>query len=57
MLFSSCKSGIGRRDILCSGGSAIFSSLSPHCWVTLNRRGRRQYRAPCRRLTVPPFAW
>jgi len=27
MLFSSCESGIGRRDILCSGGSAIFSSL------------------------------
>src|SRR5260370_8498798 len=27
MLFGCCESGIGRRDILCSGGSAIFSSL------------------------------
>ena len=27
MLFGCCASGIGRRDILCSGGSAIFSSL------------------------------
>jgi 7,8-dihydropterin-6-yl-methyl-4-(beta-D-ribofuranosyl)aminobenzene 5'-phosphate synthase len=27
MLFGCCESGIRRRDILCSGGSAIFSSL------------------------------
>ena len=27
LLFGCCESGIGRRDILCSGGSAIFSSL------------------------------
>jgi 7,8-dihydropterin-6-yl-methyl-4-(beta-D-ribofuranosyl)aminobenzene 5'-phosphate synthase len=24
---SSCENGVGRRDILCSGGSAVFSSL------------------------------
>jgi len=27
MLFGCCGSGIGRRDLLCSGGSALFSSL------------------------------
>src|SRR5262249_48761149 len=27
ILFGCCGSGIGRRDILCGGGSAIFSSL------------------------------
>jgi hypothetical protein len=24
---SSCENGVGRRDILCSGGSAVFGSL------------------------------
>ena len=27
MSASSCESGLGRRDVLCSGGSALFSSL------------------------------
>ena len=27
MSLPSCETGIGRRDILCSGGSAVFSGL------------------------------
>jgi len=46
---SSDESGIDRRDVLCSGGSAIFGSL------VAALLGGRQSRATCRRSTELPF--
>jgi hypothetical protein len=36
------ESGIGRRDILCSGGSAVFSSLSA-CRCSVEAEGENKH--------------
>ena len=56
MSSSSYEGGVGRRDVLCSGGSAVFSSLIAALLGELSRRARRPSQEACRRSTGPLFA-
>ena len=56
MSHGSYESGIGRRDILCSGGSALFGSLIAALLGGTKPLRHRPSQAACRRSTVPLFA-